>query len=147
MNFFEYLFCRLYWWNTEVIKERSTPVFRSIVGLAVFHGFSAIPIFGVLYVLIYNSYYIDKTFLGMSPFLIIVIIAMIINFLYFRKKQRVLYKQFKNIPKQEKKRKDVLCIIYIVSIIEYITPNVPLVSLTNVPDISLLNVPLFTGCN
>ena len=32
-------------------------------------------------------------------------------------------------------------------IIEYITPNVPLVSLTNVPDISLLNVPLFTGCN
>ena len=31
--------------------------------------------------------------------------------------------------------------------IEYITPNVPLVSLTNVPDISLLNVPLFTGCN
>ncbi len=53
----------------------------------------------------------------MSPFLIIVIIAMIINFLYFRKKQIVLYKQFKNIPKQEKKRKDVLCIIYIVSII------------------------------
>lgn len=32
-------------------------------------------------------------------------------------------------------------------IVEYITPNVPLVSLTNVPDISLLNVPLFTGCN
>ena len=30
---------------------------------------------------------------------------------------------------------------------EYITLNVPLVSLTNVPDISLLNVPLFTGCN
>jgi len=33
------------------------------------------------------------------------------------------------------------------TLIEYITPNVPLVSLTNVPDISLLNVPLFTGCN
>jgi len=33
------------------------------------------------------------------------------------------------------------------SLLEYITPNVPLVSLTNVPDISLLNVPLFTGCN
>ena len=34
-----------------------------------------------------------------------------------------------------------------VKLSEYITPNVPLVSLTNVPDISLLNVPLFTGCN
>jgi len=31
--------------------------------------------------------------------------------------------------------------------VEYITPNVPLVSLTNVPGVSLLNVPLFTGCN
>ncbi len=33
------------------------------------------------------------------------------------------------------------------ALFEYITLNVPLVSLTNVPDISLLNVPLFTGCN
>ncbi len=30
---------------------------------------------------------------------------------------------------------------------EYITPNVPPISLTNVPGVSLLNVPLFTGCN
>ena len=36
---------------------------------------------------------------------------------------------------------------FIYAFSEYITPNVPLVSLTNVPDISLLNVPLFTGCN
>ena len=107
----------MYWWNTEIIKEKNTPVFYSIVGLAVFHGFSVIPIFGFLYVLIYNSYCIDKTFLGMSPFLIIVIVALIINFLYFGKKQSVLYKQFKKIPKQKKKRKDILCIIYIASII------------------------------
>ena len=117
MNFFEYLFCRLYWWNTEIIKEKDIPVFYSIVGLAVFHGFSIIPIFGFLYVLIYNSYYIDESFLGMSPFLIIVIVALVINFLYFGKKQSVLYKQFKKIPKQKKKRKDILCIIYIASII------------------------------
>ena len=24
MNFFEYLFCRLYWWNTEKIKEKNS---------------------------------------------------------------------------------------------------------------------------
>ena len=117
MNFFEYLFCRLYWWNTKIVKEKEMPVYYSIMGISVFHGFSVIPIFGILYVLIYNSYYIDKTFLGMSPFLFFVLIAMIINFLYFRKKQRVLYKQFIKIPKQEQKRQDVLCIIYIAGII------------------------------
>lgn len=41
----------------------------------------------------------------------------------------------------------VLFLLMPFGIAEYITPNVPLVSLTNVPDISLLNVPLFTGCN
>ena len=42
MNFFEYLFCRLYWWNTEVIKEKVTPLFYSILGLSVFHTYTII---------------------------------------------------------------------------------------------------------
>ena len=45
MNFFEYLYCRLYWWNTEVIKEKEMPVYYSIMGISVFHGFSILPIF------------------------------------------------------------------------------------------------------
>ena len=45
------------------------------------------------------------------------VIVLAIDFLYFRNKQPILYKQFKKIPKQKKKRMDVLCIIYIVSII------------------------------
>jgi len=117
MIFFEYLFCRLYWWNTQIVKEKDIPVFYSIVGLAAFHGFSIIPIFGFLYVLIFDSYYIKDTVFGLSPFLIIGIITLVIDFLYFRNKQSILYKQFKKIPKQKKKRKDILCIIYIASII------------------------------
>ena len=50
MNFFEYLFCRLYWWNTKIVKEKEMPVYYSIMGISVFHGFSVIPIFGILYV-------------------------------------------------------------------------------------------------
>lgn len=42
MNFFEYLYCRLYWWNTEVIKEKDIPVYYSIMGIAVFHGFGSV---------------------------------------------------------------------------------------------------------
>ena len=117
MNFFEYLFCRLYWWNTEIIKEKNIPVFYSIVGLAVFHGFSIIPILETLYVWVFDSYYIKETFFGLSPYLTVGIIVLIIDFIYFRKKQSVLYKQFTKIPKQEKKRMDILCITYIASII------------------------------
>ena len=117
MNFFEYLFCRLYWWNTKIVKEKEMPVYYSIMGISVFHGFSVIPIFDVLYLWIFNSYHIEKFIFGLNPYLTIGVIAIVIDFLYFRNKQTVLYKQFKKIPKQKKKRMDVLCIIYIASII------------------------------
>ena len=87
------------------------------LGIAVFHGFSVIPIFDVLYLWIFNSYHIEKFIFGLNPYLTIGVVALGIDFFYFRNKQPILYKQFKKIPKQKKKRMDVLCIIYIVSII------------------------------
>jgi len=116
MIFFEYLFCRLYWWNTEIIKEKNTPVFYSIAGLSVFHTYTIVPLYSIIYVLIYKTYFLEEI-LTLSPFVIINIIVFIIDFIYFKNKQSVLYKRFKEISKQEKKRKDVFCIIYIVSII------------------------------
>ena len=116
MNFFEYLFCRLYWWNTEVIKEKVTPLFYSILGLSVFHTYTIVPLYNIAFVLIYKTYYLEEI-LALSPYFIINIIFFIIDLIFFRNKQRVLYKQFIKIPKQEKKRKDVLCIIYIAGII------------------------------
>ena len=116
MNFFEYLFCRLYWWNTVVIKEEVTPLFYSILGLSVFHTYTIVPLYCILYVLIYDSFYLEDI-LNLSPFVIINIIFFITDLIFFRNKQRVLYKRFKEISKQEKKRKDVLCIVYITSII------------------------------
>jgi len=93
------------------------PVYYSIMGLSVFHGFSIIPIFDTLYVWIYNSYYIKDIFFGLDTYLTIGIITLVIDFLYFRNKQGVLYKQFKKIPKHKKKKMDILCITYIASII------------------------------
>lgn len=116
MNFFEYLYCRLYWWNTEKIKEKNTPVFYSIAGLSVFHTYTIVPLYSIIFVLIYKTYSLEEI-LTLSPFVIINIIVFIIDFIYFKNKQSVLYKRFKEISKQEKKRKDVFCIIYIVSII------------------------------
>ncbi len=116
MNFFEYLFCRLYWWNTEVIKEKVTPLFYSILGLSVFHTYTIVPLYNIAFVLIYKTYYLEEI-LALSPYFIINIIFFIIDLIYFRNKQPILYKQFKKIPKQKKKRIDALCIIYIASII------------------------------
>ena len=116
MNFFEYLFCRLYWWNTVVIKEEVTPLFYSILGLSVFHTYTIVPLYNIAFVLIYKTYYLEEI-LALSPYFIINIIFFIIDLIYFRNKQPILYKQFKKIPKQKKTRMDVWCIIYIVSII------------------------------
>ena len=117
MNFFEYLFCRLYWWNTQIIKEKVTPISYSIAGLSVFHGFTIIPFYGIIYVFLFKSYHI-KDILGIDPFLIIGVIVLLIDFIYFKKSRYiVLLKKFDKIPKEQKKKLDILCIVYIATII------------------------------
>jgi len=117
MNFFEYLFCRLYWWNTKIIKESVVPIFYSRLGLAGFLGFTIVPFYGVIYVLLFKSYYVEDI-LGISPFVIIIAIVFVINVLYFSKYRcPILLKKFEKIPKEKKKKLDVLCIVYIATII------------------------------
>jgi hypothetical protein len=117
MNFFEYLFCRLYWWNTKIIKEKNIPFAYSISGLAMFHTLNVFPIYCILYVLLFDSYRIGGT-LGINPFLTIGVIVIFINCLYFKKpKYPVLLKKFEKIPTKKKKKMDILCIVYIVTII------------------------------
>jgi len=117
MNFFEYLFCRLYWWNTKIIKEDVVPIYYSRLGLAVFQGFTIIPFYAIFNVLLFGSFHIKKI-LEINPFIIIIAIAFVVNVLYFSKsRSTVLLKKFEKIPKEKKKRTDILCIIYIVTII------------------------------
>jgi hypothetical protein len=117
MNFSKYLFCRLYWWNTKIIKEKDIPIFYSITGLSVFHGFSIIPLYSIIHIFITKSFSFGKIF-GLKPFLVIGIIVFLIDLFYFsRNKYAILLKEFEKIPKEQKKKKDMLCIAYIVSII------------------------------
>ena len=117
MNFFEYLFCRLYWWNTQIIKENVVPVFYSIVGLSVFQWFSIIPFYDYIYVLLYNSFYIEDLW-GINPYFIICAPLLLINFIYFRKNRyTILFKKIIKISEKEKKKKDIYCIVYILMIV------------------------------
>lgn len=118
MNIFEYLFCRLYWWNTQIIKERAVPIFYSVTGLSVFQQFTIIPIYGLIYLLLYKSYYLEDILGVVNPFLLIGLVIFLINICYFRKnKTEMLLKKFKKIPQIEKRRKDIVCVIYIILII------------------------------
>ena len=117
MNFFEYLFCRLYWWYTQIIKEKDVPFSYSIIGLSVFQGFTVIPFYGIAYVHLFKSYYV-KDILGINPLLIIMLIVIGINCLYFKKPRYIdLLKKFDKISKAKKKKMDIFCIVYIVAII------------------------------
>jgi hypothetical protein len=116
MNFFEYLFCRLYWWNTKIIKETDIPVFYCVCGLSVFQTYSIMPIYILLYILrVFNG---DIDILNMSPYLLVNAIILIADYLYFKKKKyTVLLKKFGEIRKNTKIKLDILCIIYILMII------------------------------
>lgn len=117
MNFFEYLFCRLYWWNTQIIKENVVPVYYSALGLSGFQMLSMIPLYDIVYIYVYKSFYIQDI-LGINPYLIIVALFLVINLLYFQKsKYEVLFKIFSKIPQKKKKKKDIWCIVYIVMLI------------------------------
>lgn len=117
MNFFEYLFCRLHWWFTSVIKEKDVPVFYSISALSVLYSFTIFPIYSLIYVMIFKSFYLTNIF-NLNPLLIIAVIMYTINFIHFRKKRyNPLLKKFNKIDKSNKRKNDTLVIIYIVTVI------------------------------
>jgi hypothetical protein len=96
MNFFDYLFHKMKWWNTKVVFDFS-PFFSAIIIVAVFQGFN------IQFALNFLKYYwgfkinfLDKYFF-LSPLLLI-----IWNFLYFRSpdKQAVIEEKVMHISKR-----------------------------------------------
>ena len=113
MNFFEYLFCRLTWFKLKVTKVKDD-TFRVVMVLSVLQTLSVMPLVFLLISLIDDLYY-SELILALNPFFIICIIIAIINYRSFKKKQKRLLRQFNKIPTQEKKIKDVFCIVYIIA--------------------------------
>jgi len=112
MIFFEYLFCRLHWISTEIVKEKDTPRAASIFGLSAYQGFTIVPLYDITYVFLFKSHYIEDV-LGINPYLIIGVIVLVINIFYFNYKSKyaVLLEKFKNMPIRKRKKRDILCII------------------------------------
>ena len=119
--FFEYLFCRHYWWFSQIALDRKyiDPTFHSILAMSVIHGWCIIPIYNLFYLFLYKSYYVDNIFgVKVNPYLFIGIIVTLIDFIYFNRKRRtVLWEQFKKMSKKEKRRKDIIVIVIVIIII------------------------------
>ena len=120
MNFFEYLFCRLYWWYTQIIKEKDVPFSYSIIGLSVFQTYSIFPLYAVIYLLLFNSYRVGYLFdnVNINICLLFNVIMIVVDLIYLKKpKYKLLLKTFDKIPKAKKKKMDICCIVYIIAII------------------------------
>lgn len=117
MKFFDYIYCRLYWWNTKIIKEKEAS-FYSIVGLSVFQCFGIILVVDICGISIWDSMYIDTILSIKHLYLILGIIVLLIDFVFYNKKKRnELCETFINIAVKKKKKLDILCIFYIAIIV------------------------------
>ena len=118
MNLFDYMYCRLYWWNTKMIKEKETPSFYSIVGLSVFQSFGIIPIMDVCGIFVWDSTYVNAILSVPHLYLILGVIILVIDSIYYNKERRKrLYFMFANLVVGKKKKLDIFCLLYIVIIV------------------------------
>ena len=110
MIFFNYLFYRLYWWNTKIIKETTVPVFYASIGLATFQGLNFISFYFLFSVYIFNNYNTSK-----EMTMLLGGIICLFNLLYYGINKRYLKiiktNEFKSV--KEKRKKDFFCILYI----------------------------------
>lgn len=111
MKFFNYLFYRMYWWNTKVVLDFS-PVFSAILGISVIQGLNLVFILELLSI---GKWSFAENVL--NNYLIVAgIIPLLFNLFYYLKNKRHLeiINKYKNIPVKEKRKKDYICFAYTV---------------------------------
>lgn len=110
MNFFDYLFYRMKWWNTKVVLDFS-PFLSAIIIMAVFQGFNILFTLNVIkYNWGYRINFIDKYFL------LLPVLFFILNLFYYRSpiKQANIEKRVLGLSQRGIKRYDILVVLYLV---------------------------------
>jgi len=112
MNFFNYLFYRLYWLQTSILKEKDVPLFFAVLELSVLQGLNIIFIIEFfLFYILGLSFQLNK-----EIYIIIGLITFIIDFIYYKRKNRYrkIFKYFDQIEKKNKFIKDIFILIYVI---------------------------------
>lgn len=110
MNFFDYLFYRMHWWNTKVVLDFS-PVFSAILCVSVIQGLNLVFILELFSI---GKWSFAENVLNNYLF-VVGIIPLLFNLFYYLKNKRhvEIINKYKNITVKERKRKDYICIVYI----------------------------------
>lgn len=109
---FDHLFYPIYWWNQNVVKERSLPVFSSLLGVSVFKVLNiSTLIFSFL--LLYTK---DIKDYPKWLYVLMMLAVLITNyFIYIHKRRyKEIIEESKNQGKQKLRRKDIILVIYII---------------------------------
>jgi hypothetical protein len=110
MNFFDYLFYRMKWWNTKVVLDFS-PFLSAIIIMSVFQGFN------VLFALDFIKYYCGFTVIFIDKYyLLLPILFFIWNIFYYRSpvKQASIEKRVLSLSQHSRKNYNILVVLYLV---------------------------------
>lgn len=112
VGLFKYLFYRVYWWNTSIIKNESYPLFGAVVGVSFFQVFNIMFVSDfILYIFLERRDLVvqQDRIIG----IIIVTIVLALNGFYFHKKYATIIEKAKKLEASNKRLMDVFVLIYI----------------------------------
>ena len=110
--FFDYIFYRIYWWNTKVIKQKESPFFYTIAGVSALHIINTTTIIIGIYLLF------NKSISHYPKLFQIVIMIFILCFCYYyyihKSNNEEIIAYFKSLDSKKIKRLNIWLIIFIV---------------------------------
>lgn len=111
MKFFNYLFYRLYWWNSKIVSD-SMPVFSAILGISVFQSLNIIFILELI--ALANIPFVENI---LNNYLLLIgILTLFANLIYYLRHNlyKSLLKDNKNIEIKDRRKRDFVSICYII---------------------------------
>jgi hypothetical protein len=113
VGLFKYLFFRIHWWNTNVIRNENYPIFGAIIGVASFQSLNIKFISDfILYVILdRRDLIVNQT---KTVGIIVVTIVLVLNGIYYQKFGVEVIEKFKSYSKDKRTRHDVIILFYII---------------------------------
>lgn len=110
MNFFDYLFYKMEWWNSKIVFDLS-PFFSSILIISVFQGFN------ILFLLNFCEYFFWKELSIIDNYVLIIPASLfILNYFKYNKNKRriIIQKRVNSFTNRKKNIYNFLTITYFV---------------------------------
>lgn len=111
INIFNHIFYRVHCWNIKVIKEKDFPVLSAYLTISALLGINILSIIFMFLVYVIKNPQLYPTWGNW----IIVVFSLVPNYYIFinKKKYKKILDESENLDKTEKRKKDIISIIYV----------------------------------